>query len=197
MGQAGPQAPGTFEPLSAPASSRRQCWPRRRRRPLPSGLLAPLLSSVPLALRSLTQGQPSPWREVGSLLCARGFLHLGPLIPPQPCKVATSTCPPGPRGQEGPPEQGFAPRSLSPKTAHTLAVTCSGLEGGAEVAEGPQLPGDGSLAHRPSPVPTWPGSGGRGAWGSPRVNGDGRPPQAWSLPRLGSTLSFLREASSH
>ena len=80
MGQAGPQAPRTLEPLSAPASSRRECWPRRCRGPLPSRLPAPLLSSVPLALRSPTQGQPSPWREgeppfVGCLLYARCFLH--------------------------------------------------------------------------------------------------------------------------
>lgn len=165
MGQAGPQAPRTFEPLSTPASSRRECWPRRCRGPLPSRLLAPLLSSVPLALRSLTQGQPSPWREgaspfIGSLSYARCFLHLGPLISPQPCKVAMGTCPPGPRGQEGPPEPGFKPRPLSPKTTYAWAATCSVLEGGAEVGEGPQLPESGSLAHRPRPDPTWPSSGG-------------------------------------
>ena len=104
---------------------------------------------------------------IGCLLYASCFLPLGPLISPQPCEVAVSTCPPGPRGQEGPPEQGFKPRSLSPKTTYTLAATCSVLEGGAEVGEGPQLPGNRSLAHRPRPVPTWPSSGGGGVGGLP------------------------------
>ena len=75
---------------------------------------------VPQAPRSLTRGLSSPWW----LLCARLFLHLGPLISPQPCEVAIGTCRPGRCSQEGPPEQGFQPGPLSPRPCWQSPAQC-------------------------------------------------------------------------
>ena len=93
------------------------CWPCHSR-----GSPGPQITDL---------GLPSPW----CVLCARLFLHLGPLISPQPCEVAFGTCPPR-ASQSEKATRARIPARVSVSPGHAVAVTCSVLEGQAEVGEG-------------------------------------------------------------